>query len=156
MCGSFSCDARSASFCMRWLEGSVLATIEPDHFECDPPFEQAVLGKKHLSHGAATEFCFNHKAISAVAGELADFYGLLHGLPANERKELHARKRTAWPLASVNVSIAGVCDVRKELGNEQINPGQIFLAQCKGRADAVTRVGEPAHLPPILPLFLYE
>jgi hypothetical protein len=82
------------------VEGGVLAAIKPDHFEGDTPFEQEVLCKKHLSHCAATEFCFNHKAISAVAGELADFYGRLHGLPANERKELHARKRTAWPLAS--------------------------------------------------------
>src|SRR6476646_8315168 len=95
------------------MKGGILATIEPDYFERDSPFEQAVLRKEHLSHGAAAEFCLNHKTISAVAGEIADFYRFLHGLPGQRTKELPARNGLRGRWLAVTSLLQASC-VRKE------------------------------------------
>jgi hypothetical protein len=68
------------------VENGIPAVLKPDHFDCDLPPEQAVLSKKNLAHGAAAEFCFDNKTIDADAGEITGSYRLLHGTPANERK----------------------------------------------------------------------
>src|ERR1700756_2275058 len=61
------------------MESGILAVLKPDHFDCDSPPEQAVLSKKHFTHSAAAEFCFNDKTIDAAAREIADSCRLLHG-----------------------------------------------------------------------------
>jgi hypothetical protein len=100
-------------------ESSITAVLKTDHFDCDLPSEQAVLGKEHFARSATTESCLNNKTIGAAACQIAD-WRLQHGnLPT--KNYIPATDCVAAGLA-FNVTLAGVVASARVA---HFGPGQI-------------------------------
>src|SRR5712671_1456520 len=112
------------------MESDILAVLQPDHFDCDPPPEQAVFSEKHLAHGPTAESCLNDKTIDAAAREIAAPYRLLHGITRQRTKELHARigLRGRWLASCLSY---GCRDRSAESYEKKRVLGKSSVEQCK-------------------------